>query len=499
MGRGAVRFLRHFAAVSRSPLGVASKALIIVIAGVACGTTSKDAEGLRALTDAGGAAEPEFDDGFVRLSEAIDRDARDGVVRIALTARSARLELVGGVAHRHATYDGLLPGPLLRGKRGDRLIIDFQNDLDVPTTIHWHGLRVPNDMDGVPDVTQPSIPPGEGFRYEYALSDAGLYWYHPHFQTLDLVGDGLYGALLVDDPDEPKGLGEQTVIALSDVSLLPDGSVEPHPEGADTQVLGREGATVLVNGRTNQRMRVQSGSRLRWRVVNMARSRYFELSLPGHEFLRIGDDAGPMQFPVTESTVRLAPGERADLVVEPRGEAGDTLDLVTLPVYRGTGASSASEPLELVQLEFVDGEASVPRLPRLRRELEAFPTEGAEEIELALTMDVVDGEARMGLDWEPPLDDHHRSVKPGERQIWNVVNHTSYAHPFHLHGFHFQVLDARGRHESPLRYQDTVDIAPRETLRIVPRFDDRPGMWMFHCHILDHAEAGMMNHFEVRR
>jgi FtsP/CotA-like multicopper oxidase with cupredoxin domain len=244
-------------------------------------------------------------------------------------------------------------------------------------------------------------------------------------------------------------------------------------------------------------MKVKSGSRLRWRVLNMARSRYLELQLEGHDFLRIGDDAGLMEFPVEESTSRIVPGERVDLIVEPHGKPGESIDLVTLPVYRGTDASTATEPIRLIRLDFVKGTVTPPKLPRIRRSMEEFPTENAEEVELALTMDVVDGEAKMGLDWVPPPETKYLQVKAGTRQIWNVVNHSSYAHPFHLHGFHFEVLDEDGNYESPLRYQDTVDIPPRETLRFVPRLDDRPGMWMFHCHILDHAESGMMSQFEV--
>lgn len=436
---------------------------------------------------------PPTDDGFIGLRELPDDDPAPDRVEVTLRAIETTLELVSGHPHRHQTYDGSIPGPLIRARRGDVLRVNFENHLSEPTTIHWHGLRVPNGMDGVPGITQELVASGGTFVYEFPLLDEGTFWYHPHYDTLSQLGNGLYGAVLVDDPDEEAQLGAQRVLAVSDVSLNADGTPQHHEENDDTRAFGREGATLLVNGRTDQRMQLVSGTRLRLRVMNMARSRYLSLELAGHTFLRIGTDGGRLEYPVQESTPLLTPGDRADLIVEPRGEPGTHIELVTLPVDRGPGASTATGPERLVRLEFIEGPApELLPLGPLTRERDAFDFEDAEEVQVSLTMDALEHGLVMGINGVPFTQSAPVHAETGRPQIWNVQNETAYAHPFHIHGFSFQVLDG-DRLRSPLAYEDTIDIPARETLRLVPRFDeDRLGLWMFHCHILDHAESGMM-------
>jgi FtsP/CotA-like multicopper oxidase with cupredoxin domain len=311
-----------------------------------------------------------FDDGFIRLAELEDEDPNDDVVEVSLVAKVTPLELIDGVAHDQFTYNGSVPGPLIRAKKGDTLVVNLKNDLSEGTTIHWHGMRVPNGMDGVPGHTQEVVEPGEDFRYEFELLDASTFWYHPHYQTLEQVGNGLYGAVLVEDPEEEADLGKETVFAISDVSLHEDGSTQEHPETDELRAAGREGATLLLNGHPQQRMRVRSGERLRWRVLNMARSRYLELQLKGHDFLRIGSDGGRMESPVRETTTSLVPGERVDVIIEPTGEVGTHLDLVTLPVDRGPDAGTAVGPEILLRLEFAEG--SPPKNGELPHWIERF-------------------------------------------------------------------------------------------------------------------------------
>lgn len=438
------------------------------------------------------------DDGFVRLQELTDENPDPHIVEVSLEAQLASLALVDDTAHTHRTYNGTIPGPLIRANKGDQLIVKLKNSLADPTTIHWHGMRVPNGMDGVPGVTQEVVAPGGSFRYEYPLLDASAFWYHPHFQTLEQVGDGLYGAVLVSDPDEPPDLGRETVMAISDISLFEDGTPQHHPDTDETTVFGREGATLLVNGQTAQRMQVTSGERLRFRVLNMARSRYLALQLTGHSFLRIGGDGGLNEFPVEEAITQLTPGERADLIVEPHGEPGTHVNLVTLPVERGAGATTAIGPEVLIRLEFKDEPKLKPRkLPALSRDIPLADTKDALEIQMELTVGTEDEHVVMGINGVPFEEASPLHAIVGEPQIWRVVNETGYSHPFHLHGFHFQVLDESGTAESPLRYKDTIDIPPQETRLLVPIFEARPGKWMFHCHILDHAEAGMMGVLEL--
>ncbi len=433
-------------------------------------------------------------DGFVRLTELSDSNPDPDTVEVTLTATAQSVEVIPGRAHEQLTYNGVIPGPLIRAKKGDTLIVHLNNELDDGTTIHWHGMRVPNGMDGVPGVTQPVVKAGKTFRYEFELLDASVFWYHPHYQTLEGVGAGLYGALLVEDPKEDRRLGPATVLAISDMSVFEDGSLQQHDDAAAGKIAGREGATLLLNGRPSQQMNVVNGQRLRWHVLNMARSRYLDLQMAGHSILRIGSDGGRMEFPVQEETTRLVPGERVELIVEARGEPGTFVDLVTLPVFRGEGAGTALGPEVLLRLNFVAGKPDAPpALPKLTRKLERFSSAGAQEVEIGLTMDTgIDGMLRMGINGIPWEDSAPLHAVIGQAQVWSIVNHSAYNHPFHLHGFHFQVLQDDGSLESPLRLKDTIDIPPLSTVKIVPQFEERPGKWMFHCHILDHAESGMM-------
>ena len=159
-------------------------------------------------------------DNDVRLVEAVDRNPDPHIVEIDLDARIAPVEVAPGVRVDAWTYNGGIPGPLIRVHVGDRLIVHFVNHLPQPTTVHWHGLRLPIQMDGVPDVSQPPVAAEGGtFTYDFVVPDAGLYWYHPHVMSAAQVGFGLYGALLVEDPDEQVNVADETVLVLSDIGI----------------------------------------------------------------------------------------------------------------------------------------------------------------------------------------------------------------------------------------------------------------------------------------
>ena len=169
----------------------------------------------------------------------------------------------------------------------------FKNSLPEATTIHWHGLRVPNNMDGAPGVTQDPIQPGGEFRYDFTLRDAGTYWYHPHIDSSAQVGRGLYGAILVEDPNDPKAFGDDLVLLLSDMSLDEDGELLPADSGGDFgDLFGREGAVLLVNGKVLPTLKVRTGKQQRWRIINATRARYYNVRLRNHRFMRLGGDNG---------------------------------------------------------------------------------------------------------------------------------------------------------------------------------------------------------------
>jgi len=413
---------------------------------------------------------------------------------------TAAVEVRPGTKTRLWTYAGGVPGPLIRAHVGDRLIVDFTNRLPEETTIHWHGVRLPVAMDGVPQVSQRPVPPGGQFQYSFVLPDAGLFWYHPHVRSAAQVGDGLYGAILVEDPAEPKELGDELVMVLSDMSLGDDGQLLPSDLGGDFGTLfGREGEPVLINGRIAPTLLARPGRRQRWRIVNAARSRYFQLVLPGHHFLRIGGDGGFFETPTQSERLVLIPGERADVLVTPTGEPGSNLVMRWVPYDRGYGSTFMRPDVDVMTMRLVErGATQREPVPARLRAIPPLDPRGARVQEIRLVSQTINGNLTMGvtINGKPASATNMVPAKIGETQVWNVTNEVDFAHPFHIHGFFFQVLSratlAGDVSPGPLEWKDTSDVPAKGKTSLVVRFDDRPGTWMFHCHILDHAEAGMM-------
>jgi FtsP/CotA-like multicopper oxidase with cupredoxin domain len=427
-------------------------------------------------------------------------DTSASTVLVELRAAPIDYEFSPGQPSRVAAYSGTLPGPLIRARRGDRLRVEFENALAEPSTIHFHGIRLPNSMDGVPDMTQPPVPPGGRFQYEFELPDAGLYWYHPHYDSLAALGSGLYGAIVVEDPDEPPDLGDETVLVLSDVSLDASGALVPPPTAPEALFAGSDGNVVLVNGQVHPRLEVGAGRRQRLRVLNAARARYFKLSLPGSTFLQIGSDGGALERPVVVAEPILTPGERLDLLVELPAAAvvGASLELYALPIARGL-ALPESEPAPLLTLAVAPAASPSPPLPELARPHAPIDTSLAETVGIDLTMNDASGVPAMGVNGVASSMAGAVHARVGSSQILSVKNLTPYSHPFHLHGFFFQPLDASGAPLTALGKKDTIDVPPLGAVKLAVSYDDRPGMWMFHCHILDHSEAGMMGMLHVSR
>ncbi|MEQ1870722.1 MAG: multicopper oxidase family protein [Vicinamibacterales bacterium] len=445
--------------------------------------------------------QPQAWDAGLKLMEASDRNPDPRIVEVDVEARVETVELSPGLKVEAWTYNGGIPGPLIRARVGDRLIVHFTNRLPQPTTIHWHGLRIPIQMDGVPDVSQPAVQTGGAFTYDFVVPDAGTFWYHPHVMSAAQVGFGLYGALLVDDPAERIGVVDELTMVLSDLATEEGGRLEsPDSGGGAGMVFGREGNHVLVNGRERPRMVARAGAPQRWRVVNAAKSRFFELSLDNHSLQIIGSDGGLLEHPVTRETVVLGPGERADLIVSPTGTPGSELTLRSLLFNRGYGSVETRPPFDdLVTIALTSDRPLQPaRLPTISRSITPLSTAGATAVNLKFTLaQAPDGSFAYGIDGVPFAEGRPISAKPGETQVWTITNTTKWSHPFHLHGFFFQVLDANGAPVRPLEWKDTVNVPLEQTRRLVVRYDDREGSWMFHCHVLDHAEGGLMGWVEL--
>ena len=341
--------------------------------------------------------------------------------------------------------------------------------------------------------------PGGTFTYDFIVPDAGIFWYHPHVMSAAQVGFGLYRAFLVEDPDEDVGAEDELVVVLSDINHSAEGVLEsPDTGGFAGMAFGREGNHVLVNGRKTTSMVVRAGAPQRWRVVNAAKSRYFMLDLgEGQRFIKIGGDGGLLEYSVEQDYVVLGAGERADLIVTPQADPGSSLTLESLLHDRGCGSTEFRDIEALIDMSIADLPVyDAPPLPELRLKIEPYSTAGATEIELVLTLsqDPSDKSFEYGINGVPFWKAKPLLADLGDTQLWTVENTIPWSHPLHLHGFFFLVLDEHGDPVRPLEWKDTVDIPFKETRRLVVRFDDdRPGTWIFHCHILDHAVGGLLN------
>jgi FtsP/CotA-like multicopper oxidase with cupredoxin domain len=432
--------------------------------------------------------------------------AQPHTIELNLDAKVSRVTIEPGHEVEAWTYNGDIPGPVIRAKVGDRLIVHFSNHLPQPTTVHWHGVRVPFAMDGVPGHSQPEVPPGGTFTYDFILPDAGLFWYHPHVMSALQTGYGLYGAILVEDPTENVGVADEKLLVLSDLALEDDGTLmSPAGAGVAAKVFGLEGNHLLVNGREHPKLTARAGAPERWRIVNAAKSRYFELQMGAFNdvmpFTIIGGDGGLQEFPTEHDTLVVAPGERIDAVVLPRGKPGTEVNVTALLYDRGYG-SGYDGPHDLFTLVLAERPPdSIPVRIATHRSIEPLNPVGATDIQIDVTLvQVNDKNIEYRINNIPSEKPQNIPARIGETQIWTIKNETQWSHPFHLHGFFFQVLDDKGEPARPIAWKDTVDVPYQKTLRIIVRYDDRPGaegLWMFHCHILDHAEGGLMGMVEI--
>lgn len=428
-----------------------------------------------------------------KLNEPVDRNPDPKIVEIDLVAKLADVQVDGKTVHAW-TYNGGLPGPLIKTRVGDRLIVHFKNELDEPTTVHWHGVRVPIEMDGVPDISQPEVKKGESFVYDFIVRDAGLYWYHPHVMSAAQVGFGLYGALLVEDPDDGVGVADQLTLVLSDIGFDTKGVLEPADSGGSAgMVFGREGEYVLANGRRRPVLKARPGAPQRWRIVNAAKSRFFYLDMDGQPFTVIGTDGGFQEKPTTTDILLITPGERVDVIVTPKGKAGTPLAVRGMLYNRGYGSVEYRSVEEVMMIEFTKEPPVVAKPVTVTRAIPVPSIDGATPVDILLTLPPMqNNKSEFQVNGVPFWKAKPYTAALGEKQLWIVNNDSDWDHPFHLHGFFFQIVDEAGKPVGPLAWKDTVNIPMKTTVRLLVTFDERPGEWMFHCHILDHADGGLM-------
>ena len=417
------------------------------------------------------------------------------VIEYNLEATEFNWEISPGKTVKAWGFNKQLPGPALGANVGDTLVIRVTNKLTEPTTIHWHGLSLPASMDGT-DASQKPIAPGETFEYRFGVPHAGTFWYHSHTNETFQMERGLYGALVVKDETDPVTDGDK-IFMIDDMKLDANNEfTKPAwyvPRVVETHD-GRQGNTLLINGKENPTIDVHAGQMERWRFINSSSARYFLLHMEGREFKLIGTDGGLLESPRTVTEVLITPGERMDIVVGPFNE-GETFLIESLPYNRTTFLRPKRESFGTVKVG--ERRKSTAFIPDTLRKIEPVARQD-EPVTRKIKLSVGPS-LKNGIDFK--VNDHvhvnDKPVKVGELQIWEINNVSLMDHPFHLHGFFFQVLDENGRQPEYRAWKDTYNIKPRTKVKIAWIPDDRPGTWMYHCHILEHHAAGMMANFDV--
>ncbi|WP_018234700.1 multicopper oxidase family protein [Ensifer sp. BR816] len=422
------------------------------------------------------------------------------------------------------TYNGTVPGSLVRLRQGEPARLVVENRLDQETTVHWHGIRLPNAMDGVPGLTQPPIKPGESFVYEFTPPDAGTFWYHPHANSLEQLGRGLAGAVIVEER-ESVAVGRDLLWVISDWRLS-DGAriASGFGNGMEAAMSGRVGNTVTLNGSVSEAEPFQAGERVRLRLANASLARIMALRFEGHRPVIVALDGQPSDPHEPEGgRILLGPAMRIDLMLDMQGEPGRRYDVID-DFYDGLSyrltqlAYDARPPL---RAHSPGAPLDLPRNPLPEPDLAS-----AERHTLTLQggMMSMGGMSGMGgmmgggmmgmghmgmgkgavwsINGQSMTGDGHAGMEPalvfqrGRSVVLELRNDTAWWHPMHFHGHSLRVLTRNGATVPHRQWQDTVLMAPKDVVEVA-FVADNPGDWMLHCHVMDHQMSGMMTVLRV--
>ncbi|WP_280310754.1 multicopper oxidase family protein [Nocardia abscessus] len=463
----------------------------------------------------------------VRAAENQRRAANAAVREVTLRAEPTTVDL-GGVQVQTWTYGGRLPGREIRLARGEVLRAEVTNALPAPTTVHWHGLALRNDMDGTPDLTQPAISPGSTFRYEFTVPDPGTHWFHPHVGVQ--LDRGLYAPLIVEDPADGHDYDVEAVVVLDDwldgvdgrdpdkeleqlrakgmagmnMGPMPTGGTGGHgshgghgsgaadpnaPLGADAGDLTYP--HYLINGRLGTdpvTLTARPGQRMRLRIINAAADTAFRVAIGRHQLTVTHSDGFPVQ-PVTTGSLLISMGERYDVIVELND--GVFPLIASAEGKRGQGSalirtgSGTPPPADLRPRELGDPPLTAARL---RAADSALLAVRAPDTVLDVALGAHDTRYLWTINGKPFEEHAMLDVHEGQRVRLRFINSTMMFHPMHLHGHTFQLVDGN----STGARKDTSIVLPNQTIEV--DFDaTNPGQWMLHCHNAYHGEAGMMS------
>jgi FtsP/CotA-like multicopper oxidase with cupredoxin domain len=422
----------------------------------------------------------------------------------------ARVRMVGDEypATEVWAYSGTVPGPVLRLRQGTPFHTAVENRLTENTTVHWHGIRLPNAMDGVPGLTQKSISPGERFDYSFTPPDAGTFWYHSHDDSLVQMGRGLAGALIVEEA-EPPAVDRELLWTIQDWRLTNDAQIAPDFNNRMEMAMdGRVGNTVTIKGRVSETVPVRAGERIRLRLINAAIARIMALRFEGHRPVIVALDGQPCEpHEPADGRVLLGPAMRADVMLDMQGEPGRSYRVVDDFYDRLT--------YTLVHLSYDQAPPlrQHPSDARLRLRPNPLPRPDlgnavVQEVRMqggmmgGMGMMGMGGDAAWAINGQSMTGDGNADMPPmlviarGRSCFLDFNNETAWWHPMHLHGHSFNVISRNGAAVPHDEWGDTVLVRPREQVRVA-FVADNPGDWMLHCHVMEHQVGGLMTTIRV--
>ena len=409
------------------------------------------------------------------------------------------------------TYNGIAPGPEIRVKKGERIQVKFTKRLEEPTSVHWHGIRIDNKMDGVSGLTQEPVQPGESFLYDFIAPDAGTYWYHAHNKSWNEVARGLYGPLIVTDPEPVFDKDHDLILVIDDWRLGPDGALDIASIGSmmDWSHGGRLGNWLMTNGEIFPKRRLNAGEHYRLRLINASNARVLEINPNQIGAKVIGYDGQTLEqpFEVPYTPMLLGPAQRIDLVFTPKsGESYALQEISGTKPYPFAGFESVGEKTASNN-PLLPAPNSIPEPDLINAKTFKLEMTGGAMAPLGDAVykgQKLDGNlirqsqqvwAFNGI--ANLADDPFFSIEKNQTVIVEVINKTAFLHAMHVHGHHFRVIE---RSESEIDegkpWRDTFMIGPVQTTKIA-FVADNPGKWLFHCHMLEHAAAGMTTWFMV--
>lgn len=439
--------------------------------------------------------------------------------RIGVAPSQARFTGPDGPHTPVWTYDRTVPGPALRLLQREPIRIVVDNRLDEDTTVHWHGIRLPNAMDGVPGLTQPPIKPGESFVYEFTPPDAGTFWYHPHADSLVQLGRGLAGALIVEET-EPVAVDRDLLWLLQDWRLAKDGQIAAgFGNMMDAAMSGRVGNVVTINGTVPVDQSVKAGARVRLRLANASLARIMALRFEGHRPVVVAIDGQPCDpHEPEDGRLVLAPAMRIDIMLDMQGDPGKRYAVID-DFYDGlayTLTTLAYDEAPPLRAHPLDAPVGLPRNPLpepdlVRAERQEIVLQGGMMGGgklagvggmMGMAAHGMNGGAAWAINDMSMTGDGHAGMAPqftlkrGTTCHLTMRNETAWWHPMHIHGFSMSVLSRNGSPVPHRQWQDTVLMAPKDTIECA-FVADNPGDWMLHCHVADHQMAGLMTVFRV--